>query len=127
MEEQERARQIGRVIEAALQGHATKLVKVKGDAAQTAGAQEAAQPRFAVSKEKGCTSCDPGSCPHCGYLFTGERIIIRHVTKGERIISDRTLHYLSHGIARYSTQYVVYRQPVIVDLELEELAEYLDL
>jgi hypothetical protein len=82
---------------------------------------------FTVTSQGGCTSCDPGSCPECGYLFTGDRITIAHKTKGNRTISDKALHYLSHGVTCYQTNYVVQGMPVTVELNLDELASYLDL
>jgi len=43
------------------------------------------------------------------------------------VISDRTVHFLEHGITRYETGYVVRGEPVSVDIDVEELARYLDL
>jgi hypothetical protein len=43
------------------------------------------------------------------------------------VISDRTVHYLAHGITHYATGYVVHGELVVVDIDLEELAQYLDL
>ena len=119
MDEQERARQIAQVIQEALQR------KPAQDA--DAGRDSAHRPRYTVTRQGGCLSCDPGSCWECGYLFSGERIIIHHAVKGERVLSDRTVHLLAHGITHYQTKYVVYGEPVIVDLDLDELAGYLDM
>jgi len=82
---------------------------------------------FTVSVRGGCAACDPGACSQCGHLFTGEIFAIEHLTRGKRVISDRTVHYLGHGITRYETGYIVRGEPVIVEIDLEELAEYLDL
>ena len=107
MDEAERARHVAQIIQNALGKPPTG--------------------NFAVTSQGGCTSCDPGSCPECGYLFAGDRITIDHKTKGNRTISDKALHYLSHGITRYQTHYVVHGEPVVVELDLDELASYLDL
>ncbi len=128
MDEQERARQIYRVIEAAL----AQVSQPAGGAVPAAGEAVADQEatghgRVRVTRESGCLACDPGQCWECGYFFSGERIIIHHDTQGERVLSDKTFHLLSHGITRYRTKYVVYGEPVIVDLNVEELAAYLDL
>lgn len=82
---------------------------------------------FAVSVRTGCAACDPGACSQCGYLFTGEIFTIEHLSRGKRVISDRTVHYLAHGTTRYETGYVVHGEPVIVEIDVEELATYLDL
>jgi hypothetical protein len=37
------------------------------------------------------------------------------------------VHYLGHGITRYETGYIVRGEPVVVEIDLEELAGYLDL
>jgi hypothetical protein len=81
--------------------------------------------RYTATREGGCLSCDPGACWVCGYIFSGERIVIRHINKGERVLSDKALHLLSHGIVRYQTHYVVRGEPVVVDLDVDELAGYL--
>jgi hypothetical protein len=128
MDEQERAKKIAHIIQDALQSAPDPAEMTAPTPQSSVCDQESALPaRFTVSKESGCLSCDPGACWECGYLFSGERIIIKHARKGERVISDRTLHLLSHGIVRYKTQYVVHGEPVIVDLDLDELAGYLDL
>lgn len=82
---------------------------------------------FTVTSRGGCAACDPGACPECGYLFTGDVITIDHKTKGKRTLSDKAIHYLSHGITHYQTGYVIRGEPVVVDLDLDELASYLDL
>jgi hypothetical protein len=128
MDEQSRAKQIARVIQEALLRAPEPALITPPTPEHLASEQDSSRlPRFTVTRESGCLSCDPGACWVCGYLFTGERITIRHVSKGERVISDRTLHLLSHGVVRYKTQYVVRGEPVIVDLDLDELAGYLDL
>jgi hypothetical protein len=91
------------------------------------GIDKPIQGNYSVLKRGGCASCDPGACPECGYLFTGEIFTISHQTKGKRTLSDKTVHYLTHGITHYQTGYVVRGEPVVVDLNLEELASYLDL
>ncbi len=128
MDEQGRAKHIARVIQDALQSTSAPVaVTVPPPETSVSEQDSSRRPSFTVTRESGCLSCDPGSCWECGHLFTGERISIRHVSKCERVISDRTLHLLSHGIVRYKTQYVVRGEPVIVDLDLDELATYLDL
>jgi hypothetical protein len=138
MDEQERAKQIARLIQDALASSALAGSAPAGTAehpqatalpATTPGTEQesAAQAPCNVTRENGCLSCDPGACWVCGYLFTGERILIRHPIKGERVLSDRTVHLLSHGIVRYKTQYVIRGEAVIVDLDLDELAGYFDL
>jgi hypothetical protein len=83
--------------------------------------------RFRVTVRGGCVACDPGVCTECGHLLTGETYTIAHLTHGQRVISDRAVHYLGHGITQYATGYVVHDEPVIVEMDLEELAQYLDL
>ncbi len=82
---------------------------------------------FAVTVRGGCAACDPGACDRCGHLFTGEVFTIEHLARGRRVISDRTVHYLAHGVNRYETGYVVHDEPVVVEIDVEELATYLDL
>jgi hypothetical protein len=98
MDEAARARQIAATIQAALE------TPPRGD--------------FTVTKRVGCASCDPGACTECGFLFTGETFTIVHARKGKRTLSDKAVHYLSHGLVRYRTSYVVHGGPVIVDLDL---------
>ena len=107
MDEAPRARQIAATIQDALETPPT------GD--------------FTVTKRVGCASCDPGACPVCGFLFTGETFTIMHTRKGKRTLSDKAVHYLSHGLVHYQTSYVVHGEPVVVDLNLDELASYLDM
>jgi hypothetical protein len=107
MDEAERARQIARAIQGALE------TPPRG--------------KFTVTKRVGCAMCDPGACQECGYLFTGETFTIVHALKGKRTLSDKAVHYLSHGLVRYQTGYVVQGEPVVVDLDLNELASYLDM
>jgi hypothetical protein len=90
-------------------------------------AEELPEANFTLSRRAGCLACDAGSCLECGYLFTGESVTIDHRLRGKLTLSDRAIHYLSHGITRYQTNYVVHGEPVVVDLDLEELAGYLDL
>jgi hypothetical protein len=127
MDEHERAKLIARIIEDALQRSEDLSSVAAPTAPGPAGDALALPARFTVEKQQGCLACDPGACWECGYLFSGERIIIRHVEKGERVLSDRALHLLMHGIVRYQTKYVIRGEPVIVDLDLDELAGYLDL
>ena len=82
---------------------------------------------FVVTRQGGCVGCDTCPCPICGYLFAGEAIVIEHKTRGKRVLSDRGLHYLLHGIVTYNTSYVIHGELVSVTLDLEELASYLDL
>ena len=83
--------------------------------------------RVIVTVRGNCRACDPGVCPECGHLFTGETITIDHALLGKRTISDRTVHFLKHGITHYATGYVIRGEPVTVDIDVEELARYLDL
>lgn len=121
MDDRQRARQINRTIEEALQ------LQEPGRAGQVQVREPLPLADYVVSRQSGCLACDPGACPECGYLFTGEVIVIDHKTRGKRTLSDRAVHYLSHGIAHYQTGYIVHGEPVTVDLDLEELASYLDL
>jgi hypothetical protein len=107
MNEAERAKQIAQVIQEAI-GKPGKA-------------------NFTVIHQGGCAACDPGSCPECGYLFTGEVITIDNKIRGKRTLSDKAIHYLSHGITHYQTGYIIRGEPVTVDLNLDELASYLDL
>jgi len=105
--EAERARQIAQTIQAGLSG-------------SPAG-------NFTVTSRGGCASCDPGACPECGYLFTGDIVTIQHVLRGKRTITEKAIHYLSHGITHYETGYVIQGERVVVDLNVDEIASYLDL
>jgi hypothetical protein len=121
MDEAARAKRIASIIQERLE---------QTPEVQPAGAATAAWPigvRFIVTRRGGCAACDPGACSVCGYLFTGENIEINHCTHGRRTLSDRAVHYLSHGMTRYPTAYVVRGETVDVTLDLEELAGYLDL
>ncbi len=82
---------------------------------------------FTVIVRGGCAACDPGACRECGHLFTGEIYTIEHLTRGKRVLCDRTVHYLTHGVTRYETGYVVHGEVVAVEIDVEELAAYLDL
>jgi hypothetical protein len=115
----DRARQIARTIEV----HAEARPELAGAPALGWPVGE----RFIVTKRTGCAACDPGACCVCGYLFTGEIIEIAHVEHGRRTLSDRAVHYLSHGMERYPTSYVVRGEAVDVSLDLEELVGFLDL
>jgi hypothetical protein len=107
MDTAERARQIAETVEAAL---------VEPNLAQ-----------FTVRRRGGCSACDPGKCVECGYLFTGELFEIDHPVLGKRVLSDKAIHYLAHGIHRYETGWIVHGEPVVVDLDVEELAHYLNI
>lgn len=82
---------------------------------------------YAVFSRGCCSACELGTCPECGHAFDGSTVIIHHKRKGKRYLSDRAVHFLSHGRSSYQTKYVYKDQPVTVDLDLRELAEYLDL
>jgi hypothetical protein len=112
MDEKGRAEQIARIIQEALR--------------ETGVGEKSPQGNFTVTRRGGCIACDPGSCPECGHLFTGEAVEINHKIRGKIILSDRAVHYLSHGITRYQTGYIVHGEPVIVDMDLGDLAGYLD-
>lgn len=127
MNQVERARQIVRRLQEAL---LDAVIGIPVEAYSPGETEIGARPgsrSFTVSRRAGCLACDPGSCPECGYLFTGELVTIEHRLKGKLTLSDKAIHYLSHGITRYQTGYIVRGEPVIVDLDLEELAGYLDL
>lgn len=121
MDDSARARRIAHVI----QQHLELRPEAEPAGAATAGWPMGA--RFVVTHKIGCAACDPGACCVCDYLFTGEIIEITHCTRGRRTLSDRAVHYLSHGMTRYPTAYVVRGEAVDVTLDLEELAGYLDL
>jgi hypothetical protein len=127
MDEPERAKLIAAAIYAALGDVPAPAAAGMAGCSHVETSPPLGDQRFRVTRRGGCVACDPGACWVCGYLFTGERISISHVVKGERVISDRTLHLLTHGITRYQTRYVVYGEPVVVDLALDELAGYLDM
>jgi hypothetical protein len=120
--EAERARQIALVIRQSLQDLASAVAE--GEAPRTAAAPAR---RYTVTRTGGCIACEPGACPLCGHLFTGEIIRIAHEIRGRRNLSDKAVHYLSHGLNRYETGYIIRGEPVTVELDLEELAAYLDL
>lgn len=127
MNTEERAKQIVQVLQAALQ---SPLASARAGALQPNGTereQELGQENFTVIRQGCCLSCDPGVCPVCGYLFTGETVVIQHRVHGKFALSDRAIHYLTHGITHYQTSYIVRGEPVSVELDLELLASYLDL
>ena len=118
MSQEERARQVARAIEHALrEPAASELASISGESSQA----------FTIARRGGCTSCNPGTCPQCGHLFTGEVIEIVHASRGKRVLSDKAVHYLSHGMNCYETGWIVHGEPVIVDLDVDEVAGYLDL
>jgi hypothetical protein len=127
MNKEERAKQIARIIQEALQGAAASVLAGAHHPGGTGTGEELPQGNFTVTKRGGCSTCDPGSCSECGYLFMGEAVVINHRIRGKLTLSDKAVHYLSHGITRYQTSYIVHGEPVIVDLDLDELASYLDL
>ncbi len=112
MDTEQRARQIARLIL-----YSQQPVTVIRDPSRS----------YTVTKRGGCAACDPSVCPVCGYLFTGEIFQIEHRSQGKRNVSDRAVHFLSHGMSHCRTGYVVRGEPVTVKLDLEELASYLDL
>lgn len=127
MNQAERARQIAQRLQEAL---LEAVIGIPAEACSPGKAEIGARQdsrSFTVSRRAGCLACDPGSCPECGYLFTGELVTIEHRLKGKLTLSDKAIHYLAHGITHYQTSYIVRGEPVIVDLDLEELAGYLDL
>ena len=81
MDERERAKEIAHCIQTELQRTTEPQVLVPISPEDLATQQIAPRSaRFIVTRETGCLSCDPGSCTECGFLFSGERIIIVHVT-----------------------------------------------
>jgi hypothetical protein len=96
-------------------------------ARRLASAIEAAAESGAIQVRGGCASCDPGACPECGCLFTGAIYQISHPLLGRRNLTDRAVHYLGHGISRYTTAYLVRGEPVEVRLDLDGLERFLDL
>jgi predicted Zn-ribbon and HTH transcriptional regulator len=127
MNTRERAKQIARFLQDILQDEAAPPLAGAHRPAGMTGVGELSRINFTVTRRGGCISCDPGSCAECGYLFTGESIMIDHKLRGKITLSDRAIHYLSHGMTHYQTAYVVRGEPVVVDLDLEDLAGYLDL
>lgn len=85
------------------------------------------QSSYTVTKRAACSACPPSSCSVCGFVLPGDVIIINHQVKGKRHLSDKTVHYLGHGLTRYQTGYIYRGEPVIADLDLHELEGYLDL
>jgi hypothetical protein len=85
---------------------------------------ETDDPQYRVAKRGGCVSCDPGVCTVCGHIFTGEVYRIEHPDNGRRVFSDRAIHYLMHGIFSYETGWVVRGTPVVVDLDIDDLAAF---
>jgi hypothetical protein len=112
MSQDTRARRIAQAIE-------QLLLAPAGDDAVAGG--------FKVSRRCGCVACNPGVCSYCGHVFTGEVIEISHASKGKRVLSDKAVHYLAHGVTTYETGWTIRGQPVVVDLDVEEVASYLDL
>ncbi len=94
---------------------------------ETALAQPAHDCNYTVTKRMACSACPPSSCSVCGFVLSGDVIIINHQVKGKRHLSDKTVHYLGHGLTRYQTGYIYRGEPVIADLDLHELEGYLDL
>jgi hypothetical protein len=80
---------------------------------------------YRVTKRNACTGCPPSSCALCGVVLAGDVFILSHTIKGKRHLSDKAVHYLSHGLTHYETGYVYRGEPVTVDLDLSELEEYL--
>jgi hypothetical protein len=80
---------------------------------------------YRVTKRNACTGCPSSACAVCGVVLAGDVIIIHHHAKGKRHLSDKAVHYLSHGITHYETGYVYRGEPVTVDLDLSELEGYL--
>jgi len=108
LSDEERARRIAQTIEKALTG-------------------QGAQSNYTVTKRTACSACPPTSCSVCGFVLPGDVIIIHHKDRGKRHLSDRAVHYLGHGLKRYQTGYIYQGEPVLVDLDLDELEGYLDL
>lgn len=106
---------------------AASLARRVAETIQRALTNGRAGPDVVVTVRGGCRNCEPGVCAECGHLFTGETLTIEHSTLGKRSISDRTVHYLKHGISRYTTDYVIRGERVVVDINVEELAHYLNL
>lgn len=82
---------------------------------------------YSVARRNACVACPPAECSICGLSLPGDVFIINHQAKGKRHLSDKAVHYMSHGLVRYQTGYVYRGEPVIVDLNLAELEGYLDL
>ena len=68
-----------------------------------------------------------GVCAECGYRFNAEVWIFEHPTFGRRSISERSLHYLSHGTARHDTGHRLFGEAIFADIAVEEWARYLGL
>jgi hypothetical protein len=80
---------------------------------------------YSVTKRNACTGCPPSACAVCGVVLAGDVIIVQHPVKGKRHLSDKAVHYLSHGLTHYETGYVYRGEVVTVDLDLSELEGYL--
>ena len=126
MDQATRARQIAEILLQALQIPAVpQAASLTTPAA--ALAPWARTRRFTVARRPGCPVCRHGTCRVCGHRFLGEAIIVAHPVHGKHALSDRAVHYLSHGLTHYETGDVIDGQAVSVDLDLVEIAGYLDL
>lgn len=126
MDEADRARRIAQTIEHALKAASSDAIPPfsrQGNGLVVSTLSD----EFTITGQGGCVACDPGACPVCGFLFTGAIYTIRHRVLGKRVLSDKTIHYLAHGITRYLTGYIVLGQPVEVVLDVNELERYLGL
>jgi hypothetical protein len=102
---------------------AVRIAQVIGDAP----AQPAEGIGYTVARRSACATCPPAACSICGVSLPGDVFIISHQVIGKRHLSDKAVHYMSHGVCRYQTGYVYRGEPVVVDLNLSELEGYLNL
>jgi hypothetical protein len=108
LSDKERALRIARTLEAAL-------------------SQPPARGDYLVTRLPACGSCPPFVCAECGCPLPGDAIVIEHVQRGRRRLSDKAMHYLGHGMTSYLTGYVHQDKAVMVDLDLDTLETYLSL
>jgi hypothetical protein len=108
---------------------ARRLAAAILDGLSTANADGLSTPNeelgYRVTKRNACSGCPSSACTVCGVVLPGDVIIITHSVKGKRHLSDKAVHYLSHGLTHYETGYVYRGEPVTVDLDLNELEGYL--
>jgi hypothetical protein len=83
--------------------------------------------RFSVVLRDSRTSSDRTFCTSCNRQFTSVSYIIEHREHGRCAVSEKTVHYLAHGMTRYETGYVVDGRQVMVEIDPEDLRKYVDL
>jgi hypothetical protein len=66
-------------------------------------------------------------CTLCGYRFTGDTYIVERSARGRRAISERSVHYLAHGLATHETGDIMDGEPVRVEIDLASWERFLSL